>query len=88
MDDKFARFLGEHFSERELDLINNCIVYANNAPAGLPGHNLIIIIEKLFATSVYSYNRLSKEARDTFDAFLDDQAEKGLKAWTPLGHGH
>lgn len=35
------------FSEREVRLIENCRAYAANDPAGLPGHNLIIIIAKL-----------------------------------------
>ena len=34
------------FTERELKLISNCKVYARNDPAGLPGHNLMIIIDK------------------------------------------
>lgn len=35
------------FTERELRLIANCIFYAHSDPAGLPGHNLMLIIEKL-----------------------------------------
>lgn len=35
------------FSEREVRLIENCQVYAANDPAGIPGHNLMIIIAKL-----------------------------------------
>lgn len=35
------------FTERELNLIANCDGYALNNPAGLPGHNLMIIIHKL-----------------------------------------
>lgn len=34
------------FTERELQLIENCKVYKNNSPAGLPGHNLMIIVAK------------------------------------------
>jgi hypothetical protein len=33
--------------EREMRLIRNCLVYAENDPAGLPGHNLMIIIAKM-----------------------------------------
>lgn len=35
------------FTEREIRLINNCKNHAADDPAGLPGHNLIIIIAKL-----------------------------------------
>lgn len=35
------------FTEREQRLIANCQLYAANNPSGLPGHNLMIIIDKL-----------------------------------------
>jgi len=35
------------FDEREIRLIRNCIEYAHNDPAGLPGHNIMIIVSKL-----------------------------------------
>lgn len=35
------------FTERELRLIENCKGYAASDPAGLPGHNLLLIIDKL-----------------------------------------
>ncbi len=34
-------------TEREYNLIYNCRVYANNGPAGLPGHNTMILVAKL-----------------------------------------
>lgn len=35
------------FTERERGLIKNCVDYASSAnPAGLPGHNLMVIIAK------------------------------------------
>lgn len=34
------------FTDRELSLIDNSIQYANGDPAGLPGHNLMMIIAK------------------------------------------
>lgn len=37
----------QYFSERDLQLIKNCQTYRRNGPAGLPGHNLMIIIDKL-----------------------------------------
>ncbi len=35
------------FTDREIRLINNCKNHVADDPAGLPGHNLIIIIAKL-----------------------------------------
>ena len=35
------------FTDRELQLIENCKGYATNNPAGFPGHNLMVIIQKL-----------------------------------------
>ena len=37
----------EHLDERQLRLIANCRNYSKNDPAGVPGHNLMIIIAKL-----------------------------------------
>lgn len=37
------------FSEREIRLIQNCKSYTGGDPAGLPGHNLMIIIERMAA---------------------------------------
>lgn len=38
---------GVTFTERERKLIGNCIRYAENDPAGMPGHNLAVLIAKL-----------------------------------------
>lgn len=38
---------GVVFTGREHELIKNCITYSSNGPAGLPGHNLMIIISKM-----------------------------------------
>ena len=35
-------------TEREWKLITNCINYTRDEPAGLPGHNVIILVTKLF----------------------------------------
>lgn len=35
------------FDEREQRLISNCVNHAKDDPAGLPGHNLILIIAKM-----------------------------------------
>lgn len=37
----------EALDEREQRLINNCLQYADGDPAGLPGHDLMIVIAKL-----------------------------------------
>ncbi len=37
------------FTERDLRLIENCKVYAGADPAGLPGHNLMLIVSRLEA---------------------------------------
>ncbi len=37
----------DHLDERQQRLIINCREYAKNDPAGVPGHNLMIIIAKL-----------------------------------------
>lgn len=36
-----------HFDDRERRLINNCVDYSLNDPAGLPGHNIMIIVAKM-----------------------------------------
>ena len=43
----FKEYLNDKFTERELRMILNCLHYADDDPAGLPGHNLILIITKL-----------------------------------------
>lgn len=55
---------GVVFSERELRLINNARSYAFNDPAGLPGHNLMIIIDKLVRLAEEMGNRLHHEDVD------------------------
>ncbi len=35
------------FTDRERRLIDNCKTYTANDPAGLPGHNLMVIVAKL-----------------------------------------
>lgn len=35
------------FTKREIALIGNCRTYNANDPAGLPGHNLMVIITKM-----------------------------------------
>ncbi len=35
-------------TERESKLISNCTLYAANDPAGLPGHQLALLVDKLY----------------------------------------
>lgn len=59
---------GVSFSEREMQLMLNCITYASASPAGLPGHNLMLIIAKLV-------NALGVNANDIRGA-LDQMAKQ------------
>lgn len=43
MSEKWA----EIFGERDRRLIDNCINYRNQDPAGLPGHNVMIIVANM-----------------------------------------
>lgn len=36
----------EQLTDREVTLIENSVHYAQHNPAGIPGHNLMIIIDK------------------------------------------
>lgn len=36
-------------SPRELGLIHNCVTYTLNYPSGVPAHNLMLLISKLYA---------------------------------------
>ena len=60
------------FSEREIGLIGNCRAYGANDPAGLPGHNLLIIIAKMAAmldilVLTQSVNSSRKATREWID---------------------
>lgn len=37
----------QKFTTREYYLIKNCLTYYRNHPAGLPGHNIMVIVAKL-----------------------------------------
>lgn len=39
--------LKDFFTVRELRLVRNCVEYAYNDPAGLPGHNLMVLVAKM-----------------------------------------
>lgn len=47
MNDKENVYWLDEFYERERRLILNCRNYADGDPAGLPGHNLMLIVAKL-----------------------------------------
>lgn len=40
-------YISAYFTKRELRLIANCQEYAEGDPAGLPGHNLMMLVDKL-----------------------------------------
>lgn len=46
-DDLLVQLLKSEFDDRELRLILNCLTYAENDPAGLPGHGLMLLVAKL-----------------------------------------
>lgn len=59
--------LGEVFTEREIGLIGNCKSYANgDKPSGLPGHNLMLIIDR--------YDRVLTELSKAVDEKTWDKA--------------
>jgi len=63
------------FDEREEKLINNCITYAKNNPAGLPGHNLMLIIAKqdeIIRQLVADCNSYSKRYHQLLGTFPDN----------------
>ena len=45
----FVASVREEFSDRDLRLIANCITYSGDDPAGLPAHNIALIVAKLAA---------------------------------------
>lgn len=53
----------EAFDPRQMRLIDNCQRYAKDNPGGLPGHNLMIIIDR-FVELLYAAN---KEAPPEFN---------------------
>jgi len=56
----------ENYELRQLELIMSCINYASNNPAGMPGHNLALIINKVFVD----------DALDILEAIDYKRAEK------------
>lgn len=40
-------YIKSYFTQRELRLLRNCQEYAFDDPAGLPGHNLMMLVGKL-----------------------------------------
>ena len=44
-----APYIADFFTARELRLVANCVEYRDGDPAGLPGHNLMLLVAKLAA---------------------------------------
>lgn len=57
-----------HFDERQRALIHNCQTYAQDNPAGVPGHNLMLIIAKM-STLLTKYETL------TYITLIDEQSQ-------------
>lgn len=79
--------------ERELEIVRACKDYAvNHANAGLPGHNLVIIIAKLSAlvdigvNPHYAYNAEPEDHKE-YTAYDKDRFKKPLaqKVMTKYG---
>lgn len=64
----------DNFDERQQRLIENCRMYSRNDPAGMPGHNLALIIAK-FAFMADTTERMIKEMA----ALQIGQAEEKLE---------
>lgn len=43
----YKDYLEENYTNRELRLMLNCLTYEESDPAGLPGHNLMILVAKV-----------------------------------------
>jgi len=67
---------GEVFTERELRLIWNSETYVHNDPAGLPGHNLMVIIDKFDELVGMMAGRLTREELDECVAIFEDDSEE------------
>lgn len=67
---------GVVFTERELALIANCNLYACNNPAGLPGHHLMVIIDKFdqLLGQMASY-LLPEQVEACAEIFADDDKD-------------
>lgn len=86
---------GVVFTERELKLIWNSETYVHNDPAGLPGHNLMVIIDKFDQLVGMMAGRLTSEELDECVAIFEDdeqpelvfpgkcEADQGLTELTP-----
>jgi hypothetical protein len=51
------------FTSRQIRLVANCINQAQNDPAGMPAHNLIVLIDKLYMLLAFALNLLRDEQK-------------------------
>jgi len=63
------------FTPREIRLILNCQTYEMDDPAGLPGHNLIVLVSKIEELVGMLTGRLN-----------DDDLEEVIRAYRPAYH--
>jgi hypothetical protein len=61
-EDTIHDWMMKNFTERERGLIENCRTYATHKPSGLPGHQLMLIIDKLH--DIVEVGDLLLEAQD------------------------
>ena len=59
-------YISAYFTKRELRLIANCCEYAEGDPAGLPGHNLMMLVAKLVR-----YHGGAMNVSDMLDELID-----------------
>jgi hypothetical protein len=64
ISDLILEYSRRHFEPRDLELIQNCQTYANNSPAGLPGHALILLVAKLAALISRIHDQVSQTGGD------------------------
>jgi hypothetical protein len=64
LSDLILEYSKRHFEPRDLELIQNCQTYANNGPAGLPGHALILLVAKLAALVSRIHDQVSQSVGD------------------------
>ena len=53
-----APYVADYYTRRELRLMLNCIAYRDGDPAGVPGHNLMILVAKLAGDNDLTEDRL------------------------------
>ena len=53
--------INEIFGDRDKRLVLNCVAYSENDPAGLPGHNLMLIVAEFYKYLEHIRNMVGDE---------------------------